>query len=242
MDYKPARGRFASQAETKKQKKSKNCVCTQDQQSRAGSWQSRKGNIYPHAFPTFSDFAFLALCTNLRPSFLAYQMEANIAMPAEGVRGEAAAQSTSQLGSEMRSGGSRAGAVTCRLLLSQGFSCWRAEAEGGRREGGGRGQAVRAGQSAGTFTSRPREVRARGAGGRCLPRRRTRASRRLSIRLAVLGLLFTTKLHAWQEERQPQSGRPGLQAVAPSPGFPLPWQCVLEAVAAQRRIHTQPRR
>ena len=188
----PARGRFASRVE-----KTKNGVCTQDQQSRSGSWQSRKGNLHPQAFPTFSDFAFLALCTNLRPSFLAYQIEANIALPTEGILGEAAAQSTSQLGSEIWSRGNRSGAVTCRLLLSQCLSCWRAEAEGGSREGGGRGQAVRAGQSAGTFTSRLREVRARGAGGRCLPRRRTRASRRLSIRLAVLGLLFTTKLHAW---------------------------------------------
>lgn len=60
----------------------------------------RKGNLYPHLFHTFSDFAFLALCTNLRPSFLAYQIEANIVMPLEGIHNEAAAQTTSHLGSE----------------------------------------------------------------------------------------------------------------------------------------------
>lgn len=140
-DYKPARGRFASQAETKKPKKSKNCVCTQDQQSRAGSWQSRKGNIYPHAFPTFSDFAFLALCTNLRPSFLAYQIEANIAMPTEGVRGEAAAQSTSQLGSEMWSGGGvglELSLAGCCFLRASHAGELRPRAGGGREGAGGR--------------------------------------------------------------------------------------------------------
>ena len=159
----PARGRFASRVE-----KTKNGVCTQDQQSRSGSWQSRKGNLHPQAFPTFSDFAFLALCTNLRPSFLAYQIEANIALPTEGILGEAAAQSTSQLGSEIWSRGNRSGAVTCRLLLSQCLSCWRAEAEGGSREGGGRGQAVR-GRPVRRYLHIPPAGGPREGGGRALP-------------------------------------------------------------------------
>lgn len=57
----------------------------------------------------------------------------------------------------------RAGAVTCRLLLSQSLSCWLAEGKGGRREGL-EGKAVLFGQSAGTFTSCQQELLARRAG------------------------------------------------------------------------------
>ena len=108
----PARGKFASQAK-------KACVCIQsDQQSRAGSWQIEKVISIPTQFPTFSDFAFLALCTNLRPSFLAYQIEANIAMPMEGIRNEAAAQSTSHLGSETSGIGLELSLAGCCFLSS----------------------------------------------------------------------------------------------------------------------------
>lgn len=87
----------------------------------------------PTYSPTFSDFAFLALCTNLRPSFLAYQIEANIAMPMEGIHN--AACCTNNFPPRLRDPRKQAGAVTGRLLLSQFLSCWLAEGEGGRREG-----------------------------------------------------------------------------------------------------------
>lgn len=88
----PVRGTLSSQA-------NKGCVCAQTSTSEQ-ALANRKGKLHPHLFPTFSDFAFLALCTNLRPSFLAYQIEANIAMPVEGIHNEAAAQTTSHHGSE----------------------------------------------------------------------------------------------------------------------------------------------
>lgn len=92
-----------------------------------------KGNFQPHSFHTFSDFAFLALCTNLRPSFLAYQIEANIAMPMEGIHNQAAAQSTSHLGSETN---------RIRLELSLAGCCFLSSSHAGyqrERVGGGRG-------------------------------------------------------------------------------------------------------
>lgn len=70
------KSRFSSQANYK------DCVCSESNSpEQAVGRSARKDNLHLHSFHTFSDFAFLALCTNLRPSFLAYQIEANIAMP-----------------------------------------------------------------------------------------------------------------------------------------------------------------
>ena len=89
---------------------------------------------------TFSDFAFLALCTNLRPSFLAYQIEANIAMPTEGIR-------VKLLHNQLPSSARRCGAGGVGLELSLAGCCFlrashagelRPRAGGGREGAGGR--------------------------------------------------------------------------------------------------------
>lgn len=123
-------------------------------------------------------------------------------------------QSTSQLGLHLERESS--GAVTAGCCF-QCLSCWRAEAEGGRSGVGGAGGRQSGPASPQVYLHIPPAggPGARGAGGLPSPPAHTRP-RRLSIRLAVLGLLFTTKVHAWQEEGQPQSGRPGLRAVAPA--------------------------
>lgn len=143
------RGRFSQPA-------NKGCVCIQTK-SQDRHLAHPQGDLPPHSFHTFSDFAFLALCTNLRPSFLAYQIEANIAMPAE-IHNE----SLCTINFPRRLSPADPG-WSCHLravdfsdplmLVSQGERGW--------EEGGVGGKAVLFGRSAGIFTSCQQEVRER---------------------------------------------------------------------------------
>lgn len=96
------------------------------------------------------------MCTNLRPSFLAYQIEANIAMPAEVHNESLCTINFPRRLSRAESGWScHLPAVAFSdplMLVSRG--------EGGKREGLG-GKAVLFGGSAGIFTSCQQEVQER---------------------------------------------------------------------------------
>lgn len=130
----------------------------------------RKGNLYPHLFHTFSDFAFLALCTNLRPSFLAYQIEANIVMPLEGIHNEAAAQTTSHLGSETNGIRLELSLAGCCFLSSSHAGQLREMVGGGRELGGQERQSCLASLQVYLHPASRRS----GRGGRCLPSQLTR--------------------------------------------------------------------
>ena len=117
----------------------------------------------------------------------------------------------------------RAGAVTCRLLLSPSLSYWLAEGEGGRREGLGE-KAVLFGQSAGTFTSCQQELRAR----RALPSSPAHTTSQLSICLQFFGTVTTKTpcVSGGREAAVHSSGRrltsrSRLRQLDSSLGFPL---------------------